>query len=175
VLSVLPIVFAVTSQVATAPTVGAVSSERTVASRRYGIHLGLNATLTFDATWGRWVYTGLSTQLTGLGALFDPERNYVVSALVFAGVALPLVEREAFRLTVDGTPSVGFLRSAPVHFVTVGLLAGLRLVHRSGFTVALRLPVLGYAGAPQAARGSVYYYYLSAIPTVPLVSLGYTF
>jgi hypothetical protein len=35
--------------------------------------------------------------------------------------------------------------------------------------------VVGYAGAPDARRGSVYYYYLSAIPTAPLVTLGYSF
>jgi hypothetical protein len=143
--------------------------------RRYGLHLGLNATLTFDATIGRYVYAGATTQLTGLGALADSERNYVVSALVFGGVALPLVERDSLRLTADVTPAVGFIHSAPVNFVTVGLLAGVRLVHRTGFTAAIHLPLVGYAGAPQARRGSVYYYYLSAIPTVPLITVGYTF
>jgi hypothetical protein len=143
--------------------------------RRFGLHLGLNATLTFDASFGRYVYAGVTTQLTGLGALADPERNYVVSAVAFGGVALPLIERDALRFTVDVTPAVGFVRSAPVNFVTVGLLAGVRVVHRTGFTAALHLPVVGYAGAPQARRGSVYYYYLSAIPSVPVLTLGYTF
>lgn len=142
---------------------------------RFGLHVGLNATLTFDAAVGRYAYGGVSTQLTGLGALADPQRNYVVSALVFGGAAIPVVERDALRLTVDVTPSVGWLYSAPVNMVTVGLLAGVRLVHRSGFTAALRLPLVGYAGSPQAPRGSVYYYYLSAIPTAPILTLGYTF
>jgi hypothetical protein len=143
--------------------------------RRFGLHLGLNATLTFDASFGRFWYTGVSTQLTGIAALADSERNFVVSLVAFGGVALPLVDREAFRLTADITPALGFVRSAPVNFFTVGLLAGVRLVHRSGFTAALHLPLVGYAGAPQARRGSVYYYYLSALPSVPLVTVGYTF
>lgn len=143
--------------------------------RRVGFHLGLNATLTVDLALGRYAYGGLSTQLTGLGALADPQRNYVVSALLFGGVAVPVVERASMRLTADLTPAVGWLYSAPVNMLTVGFLAGLRLVHRSGFTAAIRLPVVGYAGSPQAPRGSVYYYYLSAIPTAPLLTVGYTF
>ncbi len=145
------------------------------ASRRFGVHLGLNATLTVDARFGRYFTAGLSTQLTGLGALADSERNYIVSALAFGGVALPFVDNGRVRITADLTPALGYVRSAPVQFVTVGLLAGVRLVHRSGFTAGLHLPVVGYAGAPDARRGSVYYYYLSAIPTAPLVTLGYSF
>lgn len=139
------------------------------------MHLGLNATLTADVAIGRFAYGGVSTQLTGVGALFDSQRNYVVSALLFGGVALPLIERSSLRLTADITPSFGWLYSAPVNLLSVGLLAGIRVVHRSGFTAALRLPVVGYAGSPQAPRGSVYYYYLSAIPTAPIITLGYTF
>ena len=144
-------------------------------SRRYGLHVGLNATLTFDAAIGRYAYGGVSTQLTGLGALAEPQRNYVVSALLFAGAALPVLRRESLRLTVDVTPALGWLYANPVNMLSAGLLAGLRLVHRSGFTAALRLPLVGYAGSPQAPRGGVYYYYLSAIPTAPLITLGYTF
>ena len=144
-------------------------------SRRVGVHIGLNGTLTADLALGRFFYGGVSTQLTGLAALAEPQRNYVVSALVFAGVALPLVERESLRLTADVTPSVGWLYSAPVNMVSAGLLAGVRLVHRSGFTAALRLPLVGYAGSPQVPRGSLYYYYITAIPTAPLLTLGYTF
>lgn len=164
-LVLIPLVVA---QVAAAPSAPP-------ASRRFGVHLGLNATLTVDARFGRFLYTGLSTQLTGLGALADSERNYVVSAVVFGGVALPFVDNGRVRLTADVTPALGYVRSAPVQFVTVGLLAGVRLVHRAGFTAALHLPLVGYAGAPDAQRGSVYYYYLSAIPTVPLLTLGYSF
>jgi hypothetical protein len=142
---------------------------------RVGVHVGLNATLAVDVLIGRIGYVSVATQLTGFGALADPQRNYIISALAFGGVALPLLDRPALRVTADLTPSLGYVRSAPVNFVTVGLLAGVRLVHRSGFTAALRLPVVGYAAAPQAQRGSALYYYLTAIPSVPLLSLGYTF
>ncbi|MFO0606027.1 MAG: hypothetical protein U0324_22770 [Polyangiales bacterium] len=164
----LPLVFAVAAQVA-----GAAAPPR--APRRYGVHLGLNATLMGDALIGRYAYVGIATQLTGVAAIFAPERNYVVSAVAFGGVALPLVERDALRLTADVTPALGVVHSAPVNLLTVGLLAGVRLVHRSGFTAALRLPLVGYAGSAQARRGSVYYYYLSAIPSVPILTVGYTF
>lgn len=168
-------VFAVAAQVAAAAPPPANNPPPARALRRYGVHLGLNATLTGDALIGRYVYVGLTTQLTGVGAIFAPERNYVVSAVAFGGVALPLVERDALRLTADVTPALGVVHSEPVNFLTVGLLAGVRLVHRSGFTAALRLPLVGYAGSPQARRGSVYYYYLSAIPSVPILTVGYTF
>lgn len=168
----LPLVFTVAAQVAGATAPPAAPSR---APRRYGVHLGLNATLMGDARIGRYVYVGLATQLTGVAAIFDPQRNYVVSAVAFGGVALPLVERDALRLTADVTPALGVVHSAPVNFLTVGLLAGVRLVHRSGFTAALRLPLVGYAGSAQARRGSVYYYYLSAIPSVPILTVGYTF
>lgn len=176
--TVLPLVFAVAAQVAAAaapPASPAGPAAAGPAARRYGVHLGLNATLLGDARVGRYGYVGLATQLTGLGALVAPERNFVVSAVAFGGVALPLVQRDALRLTADLTPALGVVHSEPVNLLTVGLLAGLRLVHRSGFTAALRLPLVGYAGSPQARRGSVYYYYLSAIPSVPIVTLGYTF
>jgi len=144
-------------------------------ARRFGVHLGLNATLTFDVALGRYFYGGASTQLTGLGALGDPKRNYTVSLLLFGGVALPLYESRNLRLTADLTPALGFTRSAPVNFLTVGFLAGLRLVHSSGFTVGLKLPLVGYAGSPTAQRGSLYYYYIQAIPTVPVLTFGYSF
>ena len=136
---------------------------------------GPTVTLTTHCGQDRYSDCGLGTQLTGFAALAGPERKYVGSALVFAGGALPLGERESLRLTADITPSVGWLYSAPVNMVSAGLLAGVRLVHRSGFTAALRLPLVGYAGSPQVPRGSLYYYYITAIPTAPLLTLGYTF
>ena len=143
--------------------------------RRYGLHLGLNGTLTFDFRLGQYFYGGLSTQLTGLGFVFDQNRNYVLSALAFGGVAFPLVDRSAMRLTVDVTPMASYFHSEPVNMLSVGLLAGLRFLHSSGFTIALKLPVVGYAGAPDAQRGGLLYYYIGAIPTVPILTVGYTF
>jgi hypothetical protein len=143
--------------------------------RRFGLHLGLNGTLLFDASFGRYAYTGFATQLTGAGAIADPSRNYVLSALAFGGVALPLVERASVRLTADVTPALSFFRSAPVNMLNVGLLAGVRLQHASGFTVALKLPLVGWAAAPDAQRASLLYYYIGAIVTVPALTLGYSF
>jgi hypothetical protein len=144
-------------------------------ARRFGLHLGLNATLTFDLSLGRWLYGGVTTQLTGVAFLANPDRNYVVSALVFGGVALPLVEGPSVRLTADVTPMASYFHSAPVNMLNVGLLAGLRMVHASGFTLALKLPLVGYAGAPDAQRGGLLYYYTGAIATVPLLTVGYSF
>lgn len=143
--------------------------------RRFGLHLGLNATLTFDAAFGAWFYGGLTTQLTGIGALFDSQRNYVVSILAFGGVAIPLVDRPSVRFTVDLAPMASYFHAAPVNMLSAGLLAGLRFLHSSGFTVALKLPLVGYAGAPDAQRGGPLYYYTGAIATVPALTLGYTF
>lgn len=144
-------------------------------TRRFGVHLGLNGTFTFDASIGRFLYVGATTQLTGLAAPFVPDRNFNLSLLAFGGVALPLVERESLRLTADIAPSFAYTRAAPVNLLSVGLLAGVRLVHRSGFTFAVKLPLVGYAGAPDAQRGGLMFYYINAIVVVPAITFGYSF
>lgn len=147
----------------------------TLAPRRFGVHLGVNATLTFDVTLARYFYGGATTQLTGFGALASPNANYIASALLFAGVALPLYEGPSLRLTADLTPAFTYFHSNPVNMLNVGLLAGVRVVHASGFTVGLKLPLVGYAGAPDAQRGGLLYYYVGAILTVPVLTFGYSF
>lgn len=87
----------------------------------------------------------------------------------------PLLERANLRLTFDGGVHGLFLHALPVNDFGVGVLAGLRVVHKSGFTFAFKLPLIGYVGSPQAPRGGVEYYYVAAIPTVPLVTFGYSF
>lgn len=162
---------------------GAVTPNRTVLSsrssemqvRRFGIHLGLNATLTVDVSPTRWFQAGCTTQLTGLGYLFDSQRNWVASVLLFAGAALPLIEGSAVRLTADIAPMVSYFHSAPVNMFNAGLLVGVRLVHASGFTLGTKLPLVGYAVAPDAGRSGLLYYYTGAIPTVPLLTVGYSF
>ena len=108
--------------------------------------------------------------LAGIGALVDSSHNWVVSAQLFAGGSLPLVENANLRLTLDVTPALTYVYSAPVNLFSIGLLAGLRIVHSTGFTIALRLPLIGYAGSFEPSRGSLYYYYISAIPTVPVLN-----
>jgi hypothetical protein len=160
---------------ASAPSVSSPAQRTEGLRRRFGLHLGLNATLTFDLALGRYFYGGFTTQLTGVGYFAEQSRNYVLSALAYGGVALPLVDGAALRLTVDVTPMASYFHSAPVNMLSVGLLGGLRVVHSSGFTAALRLPLVGYAGAPDAQRGGLTYYYIGAVPTVPILTFGYTF
>ena len=136
-LALLFVAAAAASSPASEPPQALGLSERTL-----GVHLGLNATLAFDARLGHWFYAEAATQLTGGGAIFDLPCNWVVTLLLLAGV---------------------------------GVLAGLRVVHKSGFTFAFKLPLIGYVGNPQAPRGGVEYYYVAAIPTVPLVTFGYSF
>jgi hypothetical protein len=143
--------------------------------RRFGVHGGINLTLTFDATIGRFAYAGVATQLTGLAWFFAQERNFNLSLLAFGGVGLPIIEREDLRFTADITPALGYLHAAPVNLLSVSLLAGVRVVHRSGFTFSVKLPLVGYAGAPDAQRGSLLMYYVSAIVTVPVITFGYSF
>lgn len=143
--------------------------------RRFGVHLGVNATFTFDASIGRLFYVGAATQLTGLAAPFVPERNFNLTLLAFGGVALPILERESLRFTADITPAFAYTRAAPVNLLSVGLLAGVRLVLRSGFTFAVKLPLVGYAGAPDAQRGGLLMYYVNAIVATPVITFGYSF
>lgn len=143
--------------------------------RRFGVHLGINATFTFDVSAGRIWYFGATTQLTGLAWLASTERNFNVSLLAFGGVGLPVIEHEGLRFTVDVAPALTYTHAAPVNLLSVGLLAGVRLVHRSGFTFAVKLPLVGYAGAPDAQRGGLLMYYTNAIITVPAITFGYSF
>jgi hypothetical protein len=143
--------------------------------RPFGLHLGINATLMFDATIGRYVYAGFATQLTGAAFFADQNRNVIVSALAFGGVAIPLIEREDLRFTADFAPMVSYFHAAPVNMLNIGVLAGVRVQHRSGFTFGVKLPLVGYAGAPDAQRGSLMYFYYGAIVTVPAITFGYSF
>jgi hypothetical protein len=143
--------------------------------RRLGVHLGINGTFTFDVSASNIWYFGAATQLTGLGFFFNTERNFNLSLLAFGGVALPIIEREDLRFTFDAAPAFTYTHAAPVNLLSIGVLAGVRLVHRSGFTFAVKLPLVGYAGAPDAQRGGLLMYYTNAIVTVPAITFGYTF
>lgn len=143
--------------------------------RRFGVHLGINATFLFDVTLGRYLYFGAATQLTGFGAIAAGERNFNLSLLAFGGVGLPVIETESMRFTIDAAPALTYTHAAPVNLLSVGLLAGVRLQHRSGFTFAVKLPLIGYAGAPDAQRGGLLMYYTNAIVTVPAITFGYSF
>ncbi len=140
-----------------------------------GLHLGLNATLTVDAELGDLFYGAFATQLTGIGSAFAPDAGFVLSGFLMGGVALPLRETTRTRLTLDVGPHLTLLRTAPVNALAGGLVAGVRMVWSNGLTVAVKLPVAGYAGSLDQPRGGVLYYYVAAVPTVPLLSVGYTF
>lgn len=144
-------------------------------ARRRSVQLGLNATLTADWRLGRHARVGLTTQLTGLGALVDPGRNWVVSGVLTGAFTHRFYGGPRVSWWVDAGPSFGVISSDPVLLVSVGLSAGVRMVHRSGFTAAAQLPLVGYAGSPTVPRGAMLYYYVGAIATVPLLSLGYSF
>jgi hypothetical protein len=156
-------------------THGFASQRPELTDLKYGFHLGLNATLSFDARIGQWFYGEVSTQLTGLAAMADPKRGYVLSALLFGGVAIPLIENSNLRLTLDVGAHGTYLHSVPENLLAIGVLAGLRIVHHSGFTFAFKLPLIGFAGSPDIPRGGLLYYYMAAIITVPVITFGYTF
>ena len=141
----------------------------------FGLHLGLNATLTVDRQFGELFYGAFTTQLTGVGNAFAPREGFVLSGLLMGGVALPLRERPGHRLTLDVGPHVTLLRSAPVTVAAVGALAGLRMVWTNGLTLALKVPLGGYLGSLDQPRGSVVQYYAASVVTVPVLSVGYTF
>lgn len=143
--------------------------------RRFGVHLGLNATAAVDAELGSLFYGQFATQLTGLGNVVAPNQGLVLSAFVMGGVTLPLMERPGHRLNLDVGPHLTILRSAPVNMLAGGLAAGLRLVFANGLTFGLKLPVVGYAGSLDQPRGSLLYYYVAAVPTLPLLTVGYSF
>lgn len=143
--------------------------------RTLGIHVGINATVAFDARMGRFFYAEAATQVTGVGALVDSHNNWVASLMLLAGVSVPLLERANVRLTFDAGVNGVFLHAQPVNDLGVGILAGLRLVHRSGFTFAFKAPLIGYVGSVQVQRGGITYYYIAALVTVPLITLGYSF
>lgn len=129
----------------------------------------------FDTTLRNLWYFGAATQLTGLAFIANTERNFNLSLLAFGGVAIPLVDNDSVLFSFDAAPAFTYTHAAPVNLLSIGLLAGVRLVHRSGFTFAVKLPLVGYAGAPDAQRGGLLMYYTNAIVTVPAITFGYTF
>lgn len=151
------------------------SVEAPAQARHFGVHLGLNATAAFDAELGDLFYGEVATQLTGLGALVAPEQGLVLSGFVMGGVTLPLVENPGYRLQFDVGPHLTLLRSYPVNLLSGGVVAGLRWVHARGLTLGLKLPLVGYAGSIDQPRGGLLYYYVAAIATAPLLTVGYSF
>lgn len=147
----------------------------TASDQRIGVHLGLNATAAIDAEFGELFYGQFATQLTGAGNIVAPRQGLVLSAFLMGGVTLPLMERSSSRLHLDVGPHVTILRSFPVNMLAGGVVAGLRWVFANGLTLGLKVPVVGYAGSLNEPRGSILYYYVAAVPTVPLFSVGYSF
>ena len=178
-MSALLVLLVLQSAPAAAPVADVENASAPTASsaldRRMGVHLGLNATAAFDAELGERFYGQIATQLTGLGNIVAPREGLVLSAFVMAGVTLPLMERPGSRLNLDVGPHLTLLRSYPVNLMAGGVVAGLRWVFANGLTLGLKLPIAGYAGSLNEPRGSVLYYYVAAVPTVPLLSVGYSF
>jgi hypothetical protein len=62
--------------------------------------------------------------------------------------------------------------------IGLGAGVGLRYLHHSGFTLGLKLPLLGgfiYNGGPQEVSKTVGYFFLANAIALPVVSLGYRF
>lgn len=144
-------------------------------ARHYGVHLGLNATAAFDAELGGPFYALLATQLTGLGTVVAPHQGLVLSAFVMGGVTFPIAQGQSYRLNFDAGPHVTLAHSFPTNMLSVGAVAGLRLIYDSGLSFGLKLPLVGYGGSIDQPRGSLLYYYVAAVPTVPVLSAGYSF
>ena len=140
-----------------------------------GVHVALNANLMADLSIGKYAYLGLAVQTFAIAHAISPSGGFPTSGTVFGGIALPLRRSEFWKLTLDVLPHVALIQLNGSVIFSGGVIGGLRLIHASGFTLGLKLPVFGYGGSVTVPRASVLFYYISSIFAVPLVTVGMTF
>jgi hypothetical protein len=160
-----------------APDAAAPERERVI-----GVHFGLSVSLAVDAQW-RLFYGFVNGNV--LFPLTTVTGNAAWMALAFgAGFTVPLERGHRWYADLVGQVLPLYLGS-PYTYVGMGLGFGLRYLARSGFTFAVKLPVLGYAArvgrSPYGYDSSFRagygfgYYYLAGLMGLPLVSVGYRF
>lgn len=144
--------------------------------RRFGIHFGVLPSLMIDVT-ERWYY--LFGNLNFLvPALRSRRSGFAITGTVGGGITYRvspssrwhfdlLGQLVSFQALSDDDPSVG-----------VGLAIGFHHTSASGFSVAFKLPVVGYSGCLNSecvGSSGLAQYYQDAWAGTPVISLGHRF
>ena len=157
-------------------------------SRRYvGIHGALNlGVLTVDSMWNR--FYGFLAGNVGIGVL--TEGRYVVLSGGFGySWALSRVGESMWFLDVMGIVPVGWTtdadrdayanRSSTFGYAGAGVGVGFRYLHRSGFSLGIKVPlgglVMGGYYGNFSLSDSIGFFYVSSAAGLPLLSFGYRF
>lgn len=155
-----------------------VAAERAVPERELGdfelsvklaLHIGL---LTADVQVGHFYFFVAGN--VGIPLLSNGQIGAFAGGPAFT-FALSEKAESMWFMDLQALVNPGWISGRP--FVGLGAGLGLRYLHKNGFTLAFKLPLLG--GAIGASSGgtaeAVAYFYLANAIALPVVSLGYHF
>jgi hypothetical protein len=150
--------------------------------RIVGVHFGLSVSLAVDAQWRRFYGFVNGNVLFPLTTVTGNAAWMAVA--IGAGATVPLVNGHRWYADMFAEALPLYL-GGPYTYLGVGAGFGLRYAAVSGFTFAVKVPVLGYALRtgrspygydPSFRPGYGFgYYYLAGLMGLPLVSVGYRF
>lgn len=150
--------------------------------RIVGLQVSPLGTVAVDADYRR-IHGFASTSLM-MPILTASGESPWVAAAFGAGVSVPVRRKSRWRFDVFG--GVMPLRTTSHYtYLGFGIGGGFHYTARSGFTLGIKFPVLGFAtrigssptgyDAPFRYNDSVGYYYLAATAGMPLFTMGYRF
>jgi hypothetical protein len=147
-----------------------------------GIHFGMSVSLAVDAEWRMFYGFANGNVLLPLTTLTGNASWLAFS--IGGGVTLPLVAHSHWRADLFAQVLPLYMGGA-YSYLGIGAGIGLRYAAASGFTLGLKLPVIGYAArvghSPYGydpsfrANEGFGYYYLASLLGMPLLSVGYRF
>jgi hypothetical protein len=140
-----------------------------VHNRHFGLQLGLAPAVTLDVEAGHF-YGFLSADV-----VLPMADTSLLGFSGGAGATFALSPRSHWNIDVFAHLDVARLGDFAVGG---GVGLGFHYTASNGFTLGFKIPILGYsstAGSDGNSANSVAYYYLGAVMSLPVVSLGYRF
>lgn len=148
--------------------------------RSFGVNFGVTPSVMLDVDYNLF-YGFLNVNLVFPLATASSSHPWWTGS-VGAGVSLPVSKNSRWKFDIFGSvlPLAGLESSKT--YVSIGVGLGMHYTFPSGFTVAFKLPALGYTvrtctyDCSNLDSGEAFaYYFLASAMGLPIVSVGYRF
>ena len=138
-------------------------------NRHFGLQLGLAPALTLDLEAGHF-YGFLSADL-----VLPMATTQLLGFSAGAGATFALSPRSHWNIDIFAHLDIARVGE---YAIGGGVGLGFHYTANNGFTLGFKIPILGYSSTGSSTSGSadsVAFYYLGAVMSLPVVSLGYRF
>ena len=140
-----------------------------VHNRHFGLQLGLAPAVTLDVEAGHF-YGFLSADL-----VLPMADTQLLGFSGGAGVTFALSPRSHWNMDIFAHLDIARFSE---YDIGGGVGIGFHYTASNGFTLGFKIPILGYSGTNESNNNSaegVAFYYLGAVMSLPVISLGYRF